>query len=333
MEGVMGLFGSILGIAAQANAQQQQQNLGYQNLWETERENRFRDKLTTSSQTDAQGNQVYYDPGLKQWKIKLTPTTKGIVDAQQLEQGKSLTEDAPRNRAAAVRKDKRSIAAADDFERAFNDYKYRPQKSEDDFIGDATREALLSRRAGASEAASAVNRSLLRTGNGSDIPAVFKAARDADAQEFEDTLLGAKRQGQKDFLALGGANDAKAQQELEFLRGIADDTDTSPVRFGNDNERLQGSEANALAGQLSGVNQDQSSRTGAMDTLIKLAGQTPDFSSFASALSGLGRGMSGGGATGSVDGSGSGGQINPQWYMEMMRQGYMKPSVATGNDF
>lgn len=339
MEAIGGIIAALLSAAAQSKAADDQKNLGYANLFETKRENRNREKLAESSQTDAYGNKTYYDPLTRSWKIGTTKTTKNILDAEQNEQLKSLTEDATRNRDANVRKSKRSAAADEEFMKAFTDYKYRPQKSEADYIGDATREALLSRREGAAQAAADVNQALIRMGNGSQVPGVFKAARDADANEFEQTLLGAKRQGESDFLNFEGAKNSKDQQQLEFLRSIADDTSDSPVRFGNENATLAGSESNALSQLLQVLAQNSSNRQGAIGPLMEALGRVPDFSAIGNAIGGLGSLAKGGAKAPYPSGAGTGDTISGPFWEQLGKMGYLKPSqsafssVFAGNDF
>lgn len=304
---LLGVIASLLGVAAQAGAQNDQKNLGYMNLYETKRSNRKNEKLATSSREDAYGNVVEYDPVFG-WRIKNTPMTKSILDAEQNETLTSLTEDAARNRNQARRKDERSIMGDDEFERAFNNFKYRPKKTEGEYIADATQEKLLARRKGADETAAAVNKALLRTGNSSNIPSVFKAARDAEANDFESALLGGKRQGMQDFLGMEGGKEGQDMQELEFLRGIADDTTSMAPRFSNFNSELSGTRDNALATLLQTLQGNEGNRQSATASLMQVLGNSPDFAPLASSLSKVGgdfASMFGGGGMG--DGSGYGG--------------------------
>lgn len=334
MEGMLGLIGSILGVAAQAKAQEDQKQLEYQNLFETKRENRFREKLATSSKTDANGNTVYYDPALKQWKIRTSPETGKILEGQQVQELAGLTEDAPRNRAAAVRRDARSQTGDEEFNRLLTDYKYRPKKSEADYVGDATTTAMYSRRRGSSEAAAAVNQALIRNGNSSNIPAVFQAARDAEAQDFESVLSGAKRQGQQDYLNFEGGKDQKSRAELDFFHGLANDTENTPVRFGGQNADLSNERDSGLQQFLQVLSQSQSSRGNATGDLAQALGRTPDFSSLASSLGKIGGSMGGGMGKASLasDPAASGGGIDPAFWSVLGDMGYLSPS-KTKNGF
>jgi hypothetical protein len=164
---------------------------------------------------------------------------------------------------------------------------------------------------------------------------VFKAARDADAGEFEQTLLGAKRQGQQDFLNFEGAKDAKSQRDLDFLRGIADDTSDSAVRFGDENNTLAGRENNALSQLLQVLAQSSSNRQGAIGPLMEALGKVPDFSGIGSAIGSLGK-LAGSGQTSPFP-SKNGDTINGPFWELMGKMGYLTPSdsfsSAFANDF
>lgn len=280
---MLGALVSGLGIAAEAGAQGAQTNLGYQNLFETKRVNRKKEQLATADKVDARGNRLFYDPTFG-WQIDLDPETKKILEAEDLETLLSLTEDATRNRDAAVRQDDRSKMAGDEFEKIFNEYKFRTPKSEAEYIGDAQREKLQARRKGSDEAAAGVNRALLRQGNSSNIPAVFKASRDAEAAEFEDALLGGKRQGMQDFLQFEGGKDAKAQSELQFLQGLAESVTALPQRFTNRANELSSGASSALTELLQTISSNEGSRQSATSTLMQALGQSPNFSPLASSL-------------------------------------------------
>lgn len=272
-----------LGLISESGSQAAQQNLGYANLFETKRSNRKKEELATAEKVDARGNRVFYTPGIG-WQIDLDPETAKILDAEDSETLSSLTEDASRNRNSARRTEQRALMGDEEFEKKFNEYKYRPTKSEDAYIGDAIQESLLARRKGSDEAAANTNKSLLRQGTSSNIPAVFKAARDAEADEFEAALLGGKRQGRQDFLQTEGAKDSKMQQELGFLEGLAGSLEALPQRFTNRAETLTGEAGSAMDELLSVIGQNDQARQGAMGTLMQAVGKSPNFSPLASSL-------------------------------------------------
>lgn len=284
---ILSVITSLLGLASQAGAQADQRNLDWANLFETKRTNRKNEQLATSSRKDAYGNEVYYDPVFG-WQIKSTPMTKGILDAEQSETLKSLTEDAGRNRNAAVRRDDRSKMADEEFEKQFNNYKYKPRPTEAEFIADATGEATLAQKLASDSAAAMTNRALMRQGNTSNVPAVFNAARDAEAKNFTQTLLGGKRQGRQDYQNYLAADDGADQQELGFLEGLASGTTSMPQRFTNMNAELGNEAQGALDRLMQTLSLGDASRSAAMGRVSQSAGQSPDFSQLAALFKSLG---------------------------------------------
>ena len=107
---LLGLAGSVAGAGMQMGAQQDANNINWANLFETKRANAAAEELQRASRQDALGNLIHYTPGIG-WQIDTTPLTKSILSAQQKEQLASLSQDAPRNRAAAERMDARSKTA------------------------------------------------------------------------------------------------------------------------------------------------------------------------------------------------------------------------------
>lgn len=318
---ILGALMSGLGVAAEASAIGGQQNLGWANLFEQRRSNREREKLAKSARTDPRGNRVYFDPTFG-WQIDLAPGTQQILDAEDRETLLSLTEDAARNREAARRMEGRSEEADELFEELFNEYRYRPKKSEAEYVGDAQREKLLARRKGSDEAAAAINRALIRQGNSSNVGAVFNAARDAEADEFEEVLLGGKRQGIQDFLNIEGGKDQALQQELGFLEAIANNVTNMPQRFTNRAGELSGTADDATSELLSVLAQSQGNEQGAVNALMQALGQSPNFAPFASSLSRLGdsfAGAAGGGGAASGDRLVSYGAPYPRPYEEGVR--------------
>lgn len=281
---MLGAVTSLAGVLSQAGAQQDTNNLNWANLFETKRVNRKNEKLATATRKDANGNIVQFNDALGEWEIIPSPTTKQILEAEERETLKSLTEDAPRNRAAAVRKDERSKMGDEEFEKAFNEYKYRPKKSEAEYTGDAQRTLLLNREKGMSEASSVLARELMRTGNTSRLPEIYKAADDLYAGTLEEAMLKGKSLGMQQFGEIEGNKDARLREELGFLQGIAGDTTTSPVNFTNKGGELTGQADDALAQLLATISQGEGRRMSATGQLAQSMSQSPDFGGLASAL-------------------------------------------------
>jgi hypothetical protein len=230
-----GLFSSIM----QAKAQQQANNINWQSVLETKRSNRKQEGLQTATRKDAYGNALVYTPGVG-WEYDLTGSTRGILDAEQRERTANLTKDAPRNRAAAERMDERSQEANDAWKTAFNKYKYRTEPSEEEAIADTRQTLLNSRRRGLDEAANLLSKQLLRTGSSSNIGRVYKDAANQYADSLQDVDLKAKELGGQKYRQNRDSDMAAIMSELNNLRGVADQTTTSPVNFSSFNQDLTG---------------------------------------------------------------------------------------------
>lgn len=284
---LLGALVSAGGIAAQAGASANANNINWANLFETKRANRKAEALQRSSRRDAYGNLLKYTPGVG-WEIDTTPMTAAILGAQQKEELSNLREDAPRNRAAAERMDRRSQMGDEEFRRKLNEFIYRPKVSEAADIQDATNTLLSARRKGLDEAAAMTARQLMRTGGSSEIAGIYKQAGDEYAKTLQDAILEGKRLGratnqQRQTDALQGQGG-----ELQLLKAIADQTTTSPVGRVGYNEQLSGRADAALQQLVNAVQQGNAASQQAYGTLARgVANSAPDFSSLAGYLSRL----------------------------------------------
>lgn len=271
------------GIMAQSSAQGDANAINWRSLLETIRQNREREQMAKASRKDAYGNEINYDE-YNGWDIDLTPITQSILAGQQREQMKSLNEDAPRNRAAAVRMDERSKEGDEQFNKIFNEYKYRDQPSEEELTADAMDLMLRGRSKGLAEAANGFARQLLRTGNTSNVGKVYKQAGDSYADSLAETLLQAKRQGSQDYNSRQAADLSRFTGELGFLKDIADSTTTSPVANPSYNGELSSRADQALSDLLGVTQQSIGNSQRAYAQAAESFGQSPDFSALASAL-------------------------------------------------
>lgn len=282
------------GMAMQQGAQDNQNNLNWQSLFETKRGNRKAESLARATRRDAYGNELEYIEGVG-WVPNLTDITKQILSAEQKERRSNLTEDAPRNRAAAVRKDKRSQAASKDFEKAYNEYKYRPRRSEAEYKGKATTDLLNTRRKGLDEAAALLARQLMRTGGSSELAGIYKQADDAYANSLGEAMFKGEQIGAERFNRDSNSDALRGQNEAGFYKGIADDTTTSPVNFSGFNEQIG---AMGSAGQrelMQAIRNSQGATSESMARLAQGYGNSPDMSGLSNALSRLS--FSAGGST------------------------------------
>lgn len=302
----VGLAEALMGMGARQDAT----NLQYLNLYETRRANRKQEAetrrvndlieaLQTATRSDALGNKTSYNRGANAFETDLTPLTQAILDNQQNEQLRQFTEDAPRNRAAAERQDRRSQMADNEFERRFNEYRFRPQQSEAASISEATEELLRARREGLRDAQGDIATTLLRQGNSSNLPAVTGEISERYSDSLRDAILEGKRVGSQRYREREAADQSQLLTELSQLRGMADDVTTSPVGRSNAAEQLTGRADHALQALVSAlqsggnnlanvIGQGADRSSNAYSNLSRSVAQsTPDLSSVASLLARL----------------------------------------------
>lgn len=242
---IFGALASLAGAGLQFGAQQNANNINWMNLFETKRRNRETEKLAKASRRDAYGNLLKYTPGVG-WEIDTTPMTSAILGAQQKEELESLRTDAPRNRAAAERMDRRSQMGDDEFQKRFNEFRFRPRTTEAVETADATQTLLNARRKGLDEASAILGRQLMRTGGSSELAGVYKQANDQYAKSLEDAMLEGKRIGRQTFQEKEGNDLQRFMSELGFLKNVADTTTTSPVANPQIGNQLTGRADDAL---------------------------------------------------------------------------------------
>lgn len=279
------------GMAMQQGAMDNQNNLNWQSLFETKRQNRKAESLARSTRRDAYGNEVQYIEGIG-WVPNLTDITKQILSAEQKEQRSNLQEDAPRNRAAAVRKDKRSQVASKDFDKAYNEYKFRPRRSEAEYKSRATQELLGTRRKGLDEAAAMLARQLMRTGGSSELASIYKQADDAYAGSLAEATLKGEQIGADRFNRDSDHDALRGQGEAGFFKSIADDTTTSPVNFSHFNQQIGGMGEAGQQQLMDAIRRSQAATSNSMGNLAQGYGQSPDISSLSRALGSLSFGAS-----------------------------------------
>jgi len=286
---LLGAGASLAGAIMQSNAQQQQTNVSYLNLYEQKRQAREREKLAKATRSDAYGNKVEYIPG-QGFVTKTTPTTKAILDAQQKEQLSQFRDDAPRVRQAAERMDRRSRQAGELYEEQFNKYRYGRKRSRAEFEAEAIRDAIAARQGrdkGNDEGLNAISRLALRTGNQQALPGLLKAARGAtnQSQTLSEAIANAKKQGRQQYHAETQAEQSTQLGELGSLRSIADAVMQGNMNWNNENAALSGRQDNALSNLIQ-TNLANSNAVGnAYNTLGQAVGKSPNMGPLASSLS------------------------------------------------
>lgn len=283
---LLGALTSGAGIAVNAANQSTANGINWRAVMETIRSNREQEQLQKATREDAYGNKITYRDGAG-FGYDLTPITEAILGNEQGERLRSLREDAPRNRAAAVRMDDRSKLADEEFQDVFNEYKYRDKPREGEFIGDAQTLLQAARNRGEAESANLVAQQLLRQGNSSNVGKVYQKAADNSARTLAETLINAKRIGREDYRSAENFDMQKYGGELGFLGGIADKTTNSPIMPNNFNEQLSGRADQALASLTQVLSQGNQQLSSALQTAAQGFGQPMDFSGIANALSKL----------------------------------------------
>lgn len=284
---LLGGAASVVGAIMNANAAKRQADIDWMGLMETKRGNRKSEELARSTRTDPYGNKLIYKPGVG-WTYDLTGITEQILSAEQGEKRKNLLEDAPRERAAGVRRDNRSIAANADFERLMNEYRYRPKTSEATDIADNTDLLLKSRKQGLDEASAVLARQLLRTGQGSGLEGLYKNAGNQYADSLEQAMLKGKSLGKDAFRSRRDSDDAAARGELEFFRNIAEQGGGKPAQMTGLSGDLTGRADNAQSALLQAIQNATASNSQAYGQAARSAGQGGiDLSGFANILAGM----------------------------------------------
>jgi len=286
------LVSAILG----AQSAQNEANINWASLQETKRRNREEEGLAKSDRRDAYGNKLHYEPGVG-WTIDTTDLTNSILSGEQKQQRENLLEDAPRNRAANVRKDERSKMADSEFEKAFNEYKFKTPRSEAADVTDATTGLLNARKKGLDESGALLARQLIRTGQGSNLQGLYKSLGDQYAGSLEEAILKGKEVGKANYRDETNQDENLAQGKLGFLRGIADDTSNPGASITGLNSSLTGRSDQAQADLIRAIESARGASQSAYGTYANSVGRTGlDLSGLAAALGRMD--FSGGGDSG-----------------------------------
>lgn len=276
-----GLGVSALGLFNQRRNLRDQRDIQTRSFNETRRANRERERLAKATRTDAFGNRIVYNAGTG-FEVELDPLTEAILNAQQKEQLASLREDAPRNRQAAERKDRRSRFADEAFEEDFARSRSRRQRSEKEFEAEAIRDALLTRAFEDRDADNDLARLALRVPNSGSARSLIRESRRGrnDHENIAEAIVNAKRRGRGEFFAVSNAEDNQERANLSFLNSIANDTAQSPVQFSNVGDRLSGQNDAALQQLIAVLGQNSQLGSQAFRELVGTLGNRVDFREF-----------------------------------------------------
>jgi len=267
-------------------------DLEQQRLNEARRAREQQYNLLTSDRKDAHGNVTRFTEG-RGFETILAPLIQEIVNAQNMERHKSLTQDAKRNRDSRNRRDDRSIRADELYNEKLTDYEYSPELNEDDFKAEAIREALLTYNKGEGDMGQ-VARQAIRSGNTSAI-GQFQSANAGGPQALMKAIFDAKRAGSGRYHGEKQAKTASEFGEMNQLRNAANDTGEAPLRFGNDADKATAQSNSALQQLSSAMMQGSSGVQSALSSVGRASssGGGTDWGNIFGSVAGLLEGMNG----------------------------------------
>jgi hypothetical protein len=239
------------------------------------------ERLARASTTDANGNTIRYNEGMNAWETEVAPLIKAILDSQNKEQYKSLTEDAPMQREARKRKDARSRSAGTEYDEKFAKRTNRNERSEEDYQADA----VLSSARKRNSVPPSLFTAAVRTGNPKALQQLVAAARGQEGS-LSDTLNTARETGTGSYLKDRAMRDQVDFGELGQLKGIADDTDSPGIANNNSAEMLAGRQQGAMAQLINAIQQGSSSVSGALGNAAGKV-QAPDFGALINSIGGF----------------------------------------------
>lgn len=291
---ILPLLAGGLQAASSASSAGAANNISILNLFERRRANRKAEKIARSTRPiDARGSTIRFNSTTGAWEIVLSDDTKQIVDAETVETLASF-DDAGRERKASERKDKRSIAADEQFQKDFNELIRFPQeRNEKAIIGKNQQEIRRSNDKNISRATQDLARVSLRQGEGKNFQGLLRAANRQRGEDLPDALAAGRRSGQSEFQQLRAADTANAQTKLGFLQQLSDDTDKTQPRFTNINASSSGAAERALQGVLSSDARGADGISNALAQLARTSGRPINFGGLISALGQIGQDKTG----------------------------------------
>lgn len=271
------IVSALSGISA---ANSQNALLGAQ-INETRRSNRAAEKMAKSSRTDALGNTLRYVDG-QGWTTDVTPIVRAILDGQSREQLATLREDAPRARAASVRKDRRSISADEEYRELFDRRRYGNDKTEKEIQAEEILAAASVNRGGPPAAMLAA---AIRSGDPKAMQDASNAAR-VTTPRTSEVVANARKQGTQRYVTEKGARDQLFYNELGQLGNAASATDAAQPYMADINGQMTGRADQSLQ-QLIQVIQQGGAQTSAALGNAAANWKTPDLSGIFTGAQGI----------------------------------------------
>lgn len=243
-------FAAIAGLASALFPDNTQNQLLGMQISEQKNARRNAERMAKSTRKDANGNVTRYSES-EGWITEAAPLIKAILDAQNKEQLKGFTEDAPRARDASVRKDNRSKAAGAEYDEKFAQRTRRNERSEGDYQAEAILSAARKQRKGAPNG---LYTNALRSGNPAMVKAAAAAGNGAEG-DLTDAINAARKTGTGEFLSERSQRDQVDFGELGQLGAVANGTDPANLTASGANEQLAGEQGNAIQQLMAAIQQ------------------------------------------------------------------------------
>lgn len=195
---------------------------GDRNLTLQENAAKTTEELAKASKFDAQGNEVYYDPITKSFKIRLAQDQQRLMDANKLEQFRRSTLDQEQRRRGLDRNEENRNTAQSMLADAVRDFKYgRKPVNQGELTNQLVQDARETRDENLKSVRQAMVTNALRTNNSSSIDDIGQKLRGSGAQAFGSDLADARLKGLQTATTLNNQDDAVKSNRVNLMQTLA----------------------------------------------------------------------------------------------------------------
>lgn len=302
MAEILGAVAGLAGAFAQSQSAGEAAIINLMNLRFQERNAAQQYDLQTATRTDAYGNKQRYNRATNSWDTILSPEQAQIIQAQQDEQLKTLTIDAKRNRDILEAAAARGEQAKPDYNIALAGFRYDQPPSQQALEDTLASKMQLANQQASGQQGQAIGRTLLRQGRGADLPAILKAADDAQGRNIAANQLQAYTQSMQLEPQLQAQHQSKYLPVLQQLQQTMMQGGGIPPKWSDTPQALSTLQQQQSQGILSALQNAAGNVGNAYNAYAKgIADTAPDLKGIAS-LIGAFKG-SGGGGSSKADGS------------------------------
>lgn len=298
---MMGALVGLVGAGLQASAQAAQLNFQYAHFnWEKERADK-QDWFAQAARSDMYGNVTGYDPVLNKWSVKLTPDQAAIRDAQQKEQLLQLTKDAPAARKIREAVQQRAYEAKEPFLKASLGYQYNQPPSEEAIRSQLTNLMATNDMLRSKADQALIMRQAARMGTGGRAADIINATDQqlGNADVTRNRMLEARKQALAEYGQRLTQHEAQWGTPMKVWGELMQQGGDIPsINKGNMDQSINSMINSQMQGMQSAMQSGTKGVSSAFDALAKAAGQSPDLSSVAKALSSMKMGSGGKQGTG-----------------------------------